>query len=62
MTGGSTPSAVVNMRRMLSPYRNRGVAFINGLDSRAAAYLAPGRLTGPAGTPPPGTDRVKERA
>ncbi len=37
---GRARAAVVNMRRMLSPYRNRGVAFINELDSRAAAYLA----------------------
>ncbi|MEU0843524.1 Tat pathway signal protein [Streptomyces sp. NPDC005962] len=37
---GRARDTVVNMRRLLSPYRPRGVPFISELDARAAAYLS----------------------
>jgi hypothetical protein len=37
---GRARQAVVDMRRLVSPYRHRGIPAVTALDTRAAAYLA----------------------
>lgn len=37
---GRARQAVVDMRRLVSPYRHRGILAVTALDTRAAAYLA----------------------
>ncbi|WP_332836362.1 hypothetical protein [Streptomyces odonnellii] len=37
---GRARQAVVDMRRLVSPYRRRGIPAVAELDARAAVYLA----------------------